>query len=398
MAAAVVSPRATQTRVASIDALRGFVMIIMALDHVREFFYSDMIRPEDMAHSTPALFLTRWITHICAPVFMFTAGVGAFFWLRHRGRTNGQLSQFLWKRGLWLVVLELTMLRLGMNLDFFSGPVMLTVLWALGWSMVALSVLVFLPVRVLAVASVVVIVSHNLLDGVSAGQFGSAGWIWNIVHQQGMFRAGGMTVVVAYPLVPWIMVMAAGFCFGRIMLLDPEQRRQWLIRIGVGLTAAFVIVRGINRYGDPAPWSTQPPGMTVFSFLNCIKYPPSLDFLLMTLGPAILLLAWFDRVQFRRTNPLIVFGRVPLFYFLVHFFVAHGLALVCALLRYGQAGFILSVIPSRTGPDMRPADYGYSLLTVYAVWGTVVAILYPMCKWYSRVKERNPDWKWLSYV
>lgn len=390
---------APTSRVPSIDALRGLVMIIMALDHTREFFHAGAMsfQPDDLTRTTAALFLTRWITHICAPVFLFTAGVAAFFWWR-RGRTKSQLSRFLWKRGLWLVVLELTVLRFAMFFSLTSGLVILSVLWVLGWSMVALGVLVHVPVRVLAALSVAVIALHNLADGIAATQFGSAAWLWNILHQPGIFRVGEAIVLVAYPLVPWVAVMAAGFCFGPVMTLDPPQRRRWLTRLGLGLTLAFFALRALNVYGDPAPWSTQVSGMTVLSFLRTTKYPPSLAFLLMTLGPALLLLSWLDRVRFAPTNPLLVFGRVPLFYFLVHFYVIHLLAFPLAWLRYGEVAFLLNPLPSLGGPaTLYPPSYGYDLWVVYALWTTVVALLYPLCAWFARLRERRRDW-WLSYL
>ncbi len=362
-----------KARVTCVDALRGLVMIIMALDHTREFFHSDAMffQPDDLTRTTAVLFFTRWVTHICAPVFMFTAGLGAFLWMR-RGRTTSQLSHFLWKRGLWLVILELTLLRLAFDFSYVTGFVILSILWALGWSMVALGFLVRIPVRALAVLSIAMIALHNLTDPVSARQFGSAAWVWNILHQPGLFSVAGVPVHVAYPLVPWIAVMSAGFCFGPILALDPPRRRWWMARIGIGLTLAFLVIRGINIYGDPVRWSTQIPGMTVLSFLKCTKYPPSLDFLLMTLGPALLLMAWLDRIPLSKTNPLIVFGRVPLFYFLVHMFVIHGLTIPFALLRYGHAGFALN--PILGGPaNLKPSDYGYPLWVVYSVWLTVVA-------------------------
>jgi uncharacterized membrane protein len=208
----------------------------------------------------------------------------------------------------------------------------------------------------------------------------------------------GALVVAAYPLVPWFAVMALGFCFGGVVTLDPARRRWWMLRIGLGMTLAFLVIRGINIYGDPNPWSTKIPGMTVLSFLRCTKYPPSLDFLLMTLGPALLLMAWLDRLTLTKTNPLLVFGRVPLFYFLVHFFVIHLLTIPFALVRYGHAAFLLNPLPSVGGQaKLYPADFGYSLAVVYAVWIGVVVLLYPLCLWFSRVKERRDDW-WLSYL
>jgi len=352
---------AAKERVQSIDALRGLVMIVMALDHVRDFVSVDAQRfqPDNLARTTAALFFTRWITHFCAPVFFFTAGMGAFYWLR-RGRTKPQLSRFLWTRGLWLVLLELTVLRLAMNFRF-EGPWLLTILWALGWSMVALGFLSRLPLRALAVVSVAVIALHNLADKVDGGP------IWDVLHRQALFPLGSLKVLVAYPLIPWIFVMAAGFCSAEIV-----RRRKATLWLGIVLTVAFIAVRWLNVYGDPQPWAIQKTaGWTLLSFLRCTKYPPSLDFLLMTLGPALLILAWFDGRRFARTNPLIVFGRVPMFYFLCHFYLAHGLAVVLKA-QYGLSG-------------------------VYLMWALVVIAMYPVCLWYSRVKERSRAW-WLSYL
>lgn len=388
------------SRIPSVDALRGFVMIIMALDHVRDFFHAGAMsfQPEDLSRTTVALFFTRWMTHICAPVFMFTAGAGAYLWFQ-RGHTHQELSQFLWKRGLWLVVLELTALRFILNFSLVNGLVLLSVLWALGWSMVALGFLSRMPIRVLTIFSIATIALHNLVDRIPASSFGAGAWVWNILHQLGVFQVGGVPVFAAYPLIPWIAVMSAGFCFGQIFSLDPPQRQRLMMRIGLGLIAAFVVVRAINIYGDPVPWSVQANGMTVLSFLRCNKYPPSLDFLLMTLGPAILLLSWFDRLRFSKTNPLIVFGRVPLFYFLVHFFVAHVLTIPFALVKYGRTDFALNSPPPSLGgsADLFPPNYGYSLGVVYAVWITVVILLYPLSLWFARLKERRRDLAWLSY-
>ncbi len=264
--------------------------------------------------------------------------------------------------------------------------------------MVALAFLSRLPVRVLAVFSVAMIALHNLADPIMAAQFGSAAWLWNILHQPGVFNVGPALVLAAYPLVPWIGVMSAGYCFGQIVVLDPPRRRRYMVRLGLASVAAFFLLRGINGYGDPSPWSARIPGMAVLSFLKTTKYPPSLDFLLMTLGPALLLLAFLDRLDLRARNPIVVFGRVPLFFFLVHLYVIHLLAFPLAFLRYGEAGFVFNLLPTLGGdPAGYPPDYGYSLAGVYLLWIVVVVSLYPLCLWFARLKRRRKDW-WLGYL
>ena len=259
-------------------------MIIMALDHVRDFFHRGAMSgssPSDLRVTTAALFLTRWVTHICAPVFMLTAGLGAYFYWKHGNRTKGQVSWFLVTRGLWLIFLELTLMQLAYNFDVSPGyPIFLLVLWVLGACMVALAALIWLPMPWLAALSVATIVLHHLLDGVQ---------VWPLVHQVSVFQAAGRTVIAPYTLVPWVAVMALGFCMGPLLEKSPEDRRRWLLRIGWAVTIAFVVVRALNVYGDPAPWAAQAlPPRTLLSFLNTTKYPPSLSFLLMTLGPALL--------------------------------------------------------------------------------------------------------------
>jgi uncharacterized membrane protein len=383
------------TRLEALDAWRGLVMVIMALDHVRDFFHAAAMSfpPEDLARTTPILFFTRWVTHFCAPVFMFASGMGAFLWLQRKGSPAG-LSRFLWTRGLWLVVLELTVMRVAYYFSFSPRyPILLVVLWALGGAMIALAVLSRLPLRLLAGVSVSTIVLHNCLDGIQGGA------IWNLLHRQGAFAVGPALVVVAYPLVPWFAVMAAGFCFGRVLLLDGAERRHILVRAGWALTLAFVLIRAINVYGDPSRWSVRGSAVfTLLSFLNCTKYPPSLDYLLMTLGPALLCLAWFDRLDWKAANPLIVFGRVPLFYFVVHFYAIHALAVAMAWARYGYLPVLFGPLPNMGGPrKLFPADFGYDLWVVYGVWALIVVLLYPLCRWFASVKARRRDW-WLSYL
>ncbi len=309
-------------RIEAIDTVRGGVMVLMALDHVRDFIHRGAMSfsPTDLTQTTPILFLTRWVTHVCAPTFMFTAGLGAFLW-GQRGKTRPELSAYLVSRGLWLIVLEVTVMRLAYNFDFSPDyPVLLLVLWALGACMIGLALLVWIPIRALTILSVAVIVLHNSLDRVDAARFGAAAGIWNLLHQPGAFRLAHATIIVGYPLVPWIAVMALGFCFGQLYLMDRAVRQRLLVVIGAVATLSFVVIRAFNVYGDPVPWATQTSAVyTALSFLNTTKYPPSLDFLLMTLGPALLGLAWLDRLGLDTSNPLVIFGRVPLFYFVLHF-------------------------------------------------------------------------------
>jgi len=384
---------------ASIDILRGLVMVIMAIDHTRDFVHSAAMNfpPEDLARTTPAIFFTRWITHFCAPAFMFCAGLGAWFRL-DRGGTVADLSRFLVTRGLWLIVLEFTVVHLGFFFNLDYSVVFLLVFWALGVSMIALALLVRLPYRALLIVSVGMIVLHNLTDGVSAARLGALAWVWQVLHQQALL-VQSPAVIVAYPLVPWTFVMALGFCFGRVYQLPVERRRTLLIRLGFALTVAFVALRALNVYGDPRPWATQNQRVfTLLSFLNATKYPPSLAFLLMTLGPVIALLGWVEPLCPSERHPLVVFGRVPLFYFVVHIPLIHAVAIALTWLRYSAAPFLFVPPPTIGTPrQLFPPDYGWGLWTVYAVTTAAVLALYPVCLWFSRLKKRRGDW-WLSYL
>jgi uncharacterized membrane protein len=369
-------------RIQSVDALRGLIMIIMALDHVRDFFHSQSLQfqPENLARATAALFLTRWITHFCAPVFVFTAGMSAYF-LVQRGRSKAEVSRFLWTRGLWLVFLELTVVNTGILLFSTFGLRILEVIWVLGVSMFILAALLHLPVKILAPLSLAIIALHNLSDTVTGGAIGT------LLHRQGVIPLGPVTIIVAYPLMPWFAVMAAGYCFGHLFAKEEAERRRWFIRLGLGLTSLFVLLRGLNIYGNPVPWDGTP-----LSFLNVAKYPPSLDFLLMTLGPAILLLSRLERPP----ALLLVFGRVPLFYFIVHFYLIHLLAKIAVALQLGRTDVAMSLKISMASAD-RPANYGFDLWVVYLVWMGVVAVMYPLCRWFGALKQRRTDWR-LSYL
>lgn len=404
MAAPAIAPQpAPAPRIQSVDALRGAIMMLMAIDHIRDFIARSAMQfsPTDLTRTTPAIFLTRWITHFCAPVFLFTAGIGAFFWMTYGHRSKPELSRFLISRGLWLILLEITVLRwlLFSQISVRGNFVMLFILWAIGLSMIALAALIYLPTRILAVLGIAIVALHNTLDSIPAARFGRAAWLWEILHQPGPFSFLGINFLIAYPVLPWIGVMSLGFCLGRILLWQPERRERFLLGLGITLTSAFVILRWINIYGDPFPWSHQPSAtFTVLSFLNVTKYPPSLAFLLMTLGPALVALAWLDRRRFASKHPLIVFGRVPFFFYVAHIALAHIAAIVMNFARYGRAPFLLIPPPSMGSPlDLFPPDYGYPLWTVYVVWIVLLALLYPACLWFARLKQRRHDW-WLSYL
>jgi uncharacterized membrane protein len=382
-------------RLDAVDLLRGIVMVVMALDHTRDFFHSGalLFDPTDLTRTTPALFLTRWITHFCAPVFVFLAGTGAFLSLS-RGRTKKDLSWFLLTRGLWLVVLELTVVRFAVTFEIGLGSgFFVQVIWALGWSMIALSALIHLPLRAVAALGVAMIVLHNLLDRFQGADFGAWRWLWMILHEQGpVGQPPGLALFVAYPLVPWIGVMAAGYAFGRLLRLEESRRRRILFRLGVGMTLAFVVLRATNLYGDPRPWGAQPRGAlyTLFSFVNTTKYPPSLLFLLMTLGPAVALLPALERWRGRASRFLLVFGRVPLFYYLLHFYLLQVLAVAFAIARYGRN--VTNVFAGGL-----PPGYGYRLWVVYLVWAGVVLLLYRPCRRWAELKRRSRS-PWLSYL
>jgi uncharacterized membrane protein len=371
----------------------------MALDHVRDFFHAGSLlhSPTDLAAATPAEFLTRWVTHFCAPAFVLLAGVSAFLWEEH-GRTRRELSWFLLTRGLWLVVVELTLVRdLGWYWNFNYRDTPAQVIWAIGWSMVALAGLVYLPRWAIAAVAVALIAGHNLFDGVKPEAFGGLGWLWSILHSGDSIEVlPGRTFRPVYPLLPWIGVLAAGYVCGPWMTTDGPHRRRYFLTAGLGLTLAFVVLRGLNVYGEPDRWTVHSDALsTVLSFLNCTKYPPSLLYLLMTLGPTFLLLALFEGKVGAAAGPLVTLGRVPFFFYVVHLAVIHGLAVLLSLLRYGDASWLFVGPP--WNPDVYPKGYGYSLPVVYALYVLVLLLMWPACRWYADLKRRRHDW-WLSYL
>jgi uncharacterized membrane protein len=389
--AAAGSAAIARTRLDSIDLLRGLVMVLMALDHTRDFFGNSGSNPRDVAE--PALFLTRWITHYCAPTFIFLAGLSAFLY-GARGRSQGEVSRYLFTRGLLLVALEFTLIRVGWTFAPLGVSFMGGVIWAIGMSMIALAALIHLPRAALIAVALAMIAGHNLLDSVRAEMLGGMGWLWTILHQPGLLRLGGSaSLYVLYPLIPWIGVMAAGYALGPVLQRDAQSRRRILAMLGAGLTIGFVLLRASNLYGDPAPWQAQESTLaTILAFINCEKYPPSLLYLMMTLGPSLLLLAAFEGVRGRLAGWITVFGRVPLFYYVTHIYLLHLLAGAMVLIVYRDDLSWLS-----GSPPQKPADYGLSLPGVYAVWLGVVALLYPACRWFAALKQRRREW-WWSYL
>ena len=377
-------------RLNSIDLLRGLVLIVMALDHTRDFFGASALNPRDVAE--PALFMTRWITHFCAPIFVFLAGMSAYLY-GARGRTTGELSRFLITRGFWLILIEFTVVRFGWMFSFSLDFFITQVIFAIGASMVALAALVRLPRWAIAAIGVGMIAGHNLLDGIRAEQFGAYGWMWNFLHELGMLQFGAVRVFAVYPLVPWIGVMAAGYALGPLFRQDSGTRVRSLALLGFAISAGFVLLRLTNLYGDPQPWVLHDGLLpTLLSFINVEKYPPSLLYLMMTLGPGLLLLAAFERAQGRVTDTIVTYGRVPFAYYIAHLYLIHALAVVYAWAAIGDASWLFGEFP-----PVKPEGFGLDLPGIYLVWLVVLVALYPLCRWFSALKQRRNDW-WLSYL
>lgn len=370
-------------------------MVIMALDHVRDYFHVGVhyFDPTDLSATTVPVFLTRWITHYCAPVFVFLAGTSA--WTIGVRKGGAFLSSFLVKRGIWLILIEVFVITFAWMFNPHYPRVGLQVIWAIGVSMIVLAGLARLPLRAVVLIGLALVFGHNALDGI---HFDGAWW-WMMLHERGAIELGDHRVIFAYPVLPWIGTMALGYGFGSLytQVTDAARRRRLLIRIGLGATILFVLLRWINVYGDPDPWSTQPSGVfTLLSFLNLHKYPPSLLYLLMTLGPAIFFLAFSENLRGRLASALMVFGRVPFFYYVLHIFLIHLAAMAAAeLTGFGWRVMLLDEVVFRADTL---TGYGFSLPVTYAVWIGVVVALYPLCVWFNKVKSRNRHIWWLSYL
>ena len=391
------------SRVVSLDLLRGIVMVIMALDHVRDFthygtFFND---PTNLATTNPALFFTRWITHFCAPVFVFLAGTSAFLYGVRQGNTRA-LSRFLLTRGLWLIFIELTVVNVGITFDITFNLHIFQVIWAIGLSMICLAGLVFLPKKILLFVGLLIVAAHNLLDGIAMQGSSLPAVLWYFLHQANFLPTGPESAVfIVYPVLPWIGLMALGYLFGSLYRpgFEASARKAFLWKAGLAAIGLFVLLRTFNLYGNPFPWGLQKDfAFSVLSFLNTNKYPPSLLYLLMTIGPALLFLYWAENRFKRPEGFFATIGRVPFFYYILHFYVVH----LVSVLGVWYAGLPWSYNQLSARNMMQPPpellQYGYSLIVTYGVWLLVIAIMYPLCKWYDRYKRNNRDKWWLSYL
>jgi len=389
-------------RIESIDLLRGTIMIIMALDHVRDYFhaYSYLNDPTDLQHTTAPIFLTRWITHFCAPIFMLLAGVSASLYGLKNGRKA--LSFFLFTRGLWLVIVELFIVTLEWTFNPHYPAFILQVIWAFGISMMILSLLIHLPRPVLLLLGIVLIAGHNALDTVHVDGNTAPAFLWSVLHQPNFngFHFGPFNPIVGYPVLPWIGIITLGYCLGSLYApdTDPEVRKKALRNLGIGAILFFIILRWTNVYGDAALWSTQKNFLfTLFSFVNTTKYPPSLLYALMTLGPALLFLAYAERPLNKLTSRVTVFGRVPMFFYLLHIPLIHGIAILAAALSHHSASDMVNLTTWVTA-NAQLKGYGFSLWVVYLVWIAVTLLLYPLCLRFSQYKRAHQaEKKWLSY-
>jgi uncharacterized membrane protein len=383
--------RKGQPRVAEIDMLRGLVIALMVLDHVRDFFlaHAFAFSPTDPERTTLALYATRWITHLCAPTFVFLAGTSIYL-QRANGKPARELARFLALRGAWLLVLELTIVGFGFN---FAPIVFLQVIWAIGMGMMLLALLVRVSPRTIGILGAVIVAGHGLVEPINAGDLGSFGLVWALLFELNVVPNLGL---IAYPFVPWFGVMCLGYALGFIFALPLERRRRTLATMGTIALAAFLVLRTLNGYGDPVRWqSYETLSQTVMSFLNVSKYPPSLLFVLVTLGAASLLATLLMRLHGALANLLLAFGSTPLFTYVLHIYIAHGAALLIGvamgLPSSAFRNFVLDPSP------LSNSNWGFSLAGVYVAWITVLAVLYPLSLWFADVKRRRRDW-WLSYV
>jgi uncharacterized membrane protein len=386
-------------RIESIDLLRGLVMIIMALDHTRDFFHvqANIADPLDLAITTPFLFFTRWITHFCAPVFVFLTGASAYF--QSLRKTKKELSLFLIKRGLWLILLEATLISFAWSFDIHYSFFILQVIWAIGISMVLLGLAIMLPFAAVLTIGLVIVLGHNSLDFYEAHLKSSPGFLYDLIHRQNSYPLWGQhSLMIFYPFMAWTGLMFLGYCFGKVFInTDPAKRMKVLTMWGGGLILFFVALRATNTYGDPSHWAVQKNAtFTFLSFIKVQKYPPSLLYMCATIGPALLFLAWVGNAGSRLAKVITVYGRVPFLYYVAHIYLIH-LAVTAVFFARGH-----SLSEGINGASHTPFNFvvsgeGFNLGIVYLIWLLMVAALYPLCKKYSEYKLTHKQW-WLSYL
>jgi len=372
---------AITSRIESIDMLRGLVIVLMAFDHTRDFFGRSGLNPRDVHE--PLLFMARWVTHICAPTFIFLAGVSIYLW--QQKHTKKATSRYILIRGLWLILLEFTLVRLGWTFNINPEFMIAQVIWVLGVSMVFMSIAIYLPLRLVALLSVVLIIGHNAFDTISVEKLGAYQWLWAVLHKQFILTPwNNVHLFVTYPLIPWLAVMSLGYCLGGYFLHPKSSRIRYYLIFGITSLALFTALRFSNYYGDPKPWIDQGTAVTkILSFINCEKYPPSLLYLLMTMGLASLLLVFMENAQGKLSRLLLVFGRVPLFFYIIHLPVIHLSAVTVAAVRGENLAWLF-----KEPFFSKPVDYGYNLGIVYLVWVFVIACLYPACLKYRQLKQK----------
>ncbi len=385
-------------RIKSIDMLRGLVMVIMALDHVRDYFHYDAFfyDPSDLSQTSVGIFWTRFITHFCAPVFVFLAGTSAFFVGQRRSKK--ELSIWLLKRGIWLVIAEVTIIKFAWMFKLDFSTVVLQVIWVLGIAMIFLAGFIHLPKKLNISLAILFVIGHNLFDSYSPTGPVSSG-IWTFLHIFGVIPMGNITILSGYPMIPWVFVMLLGYHFGELYKpsYGAEKRKKALIWLGLGMLLAFVIIRATNIYGDAIKWEVQDTAsFTVLSFFNLTKYPPSLLFLLVTLGIPMIFLAFAENWRGKLTEWLVVIGRVPMFFYIIHLYVIHFFALLAAMATGFQASDMVIDLWITLQPELQ--GYGFSLWVVYLIWLILIIALYPICKWYDGYKTRNRQYWWLSYL
>ena len=387
-------------RITSIDLLRGFIMIIMALDHVRDYFHADafLYDPLDLNKTSVLLYFTRWITHFCAPIFVLLAGTSAF--LSGQRKSKKELAGFLVKRGLWLVILEQTAINFSWFFNVHFTFFILGVIWVLGLAMICLAGLIFLPRKWILGIGLLMVFGHNLLDNMHFNTHDLTGFLWGAIHERKLFEIGATSIGEGYQLIPWAGVMALGYCLGSIFQngFDPGRRRKILLQLGLGSWILFIIIRSINAYGNLLAWETQPTGVRTFlSFLNISKYPPSLDYLLVTEGFAFIFLALTENLSNRVSGIISVFGRVPMFFYIIHIWLIHLFATLLAVLQ-GHSWTDMTAFTSWVDGMPVLKGYGLPLSGVYIVWISLIVVLYPLCKKYDRYKSSHKEKWWLSYL